>query len=95
MAWIALPHAVVVCNSMKFRLSFSQMRLAALAHQALKLSLATRCAAHKIVSCLIGTARLNSASPLTSAPQNVTLDFVREEELLLHLHHVVVRRALL
>jgi len=95
MVWIALPLAVVVCNSVRFRLWFSQITLANNAHQALKRSLAILYAAHKIVSFLSLIAQLSSASRLRSVLQNVTLVFVQEQELCSQLPLVVVQPALL
>jgi hypothetical protein len=95
MVWIALLLAVVACNSVRFRLWFSQITLANNAHQALKRSLAIHYAVHKIVSFLSLIARLSSASRLSSVLQNVTLVFVQEQELCSKLPLVVVHPALL
>jgi len=95
MVWIALLPAVVVCNSARFKLWFSQTHLATNAHQALKPSLAIRSAAHKIVSFLNMIAPLSSANLLSFVLQDVILVSAQEQDMLLHLLPVVVRPALL
>jgi hypothetical protein len=95
MAWIALPLAVVVRNSAKFRLWFIQITLARHAHPALKRNLAIPSAAHKIVSFLSMISQLTSASLLSFVLQNVILVSAQGKELLSHQLPVVVRPALL
>jgi hypothetical protein len=95
MVWIALFLVVVVPKCARFKLWCSQMRLAGNARQVLKLNLATHSAAQLIVSFLSMIVLLSNAKVLNFALHIVILVSVQEEELLLHLPHVVVRHALL
>jgi hypothetical protein len=95
MVWTALSLAVVVRNNVRFRLWCSQIILACNARQALKLNPATRSVALWIVSYLTMIAQLSNANRQNSAPRDAILVSAPEAELLSHLHHVVVRPALL
>jgi len=95
MVWIALLLAVVVCNSVIFKLWFSQTQVATNASQALKPSLAIPSAVHKIASFLNMIAQLSNVSRLSFVLQDVILVSAPEQEMLPHVLPVVVRPVLL
>jgi hypothetical protein len=95
MVWIALLLAVVVPNNETFKSLFSQMQWVVNAHQVLKPSLATPCAAQLTAWFLSMTALLTNASQPRSVLPSVTLVSAHEQELLLLPRLAVVLHALL
>jgi hypothetical protein len=95
MVWIALLLAVVVPNNGTFKSLFSQMQWVVNAHQVLKPSLATPCAAQLTAWFLSMTALLTNASQPSSVLPSVTLVSAHEQELLLLPRLAVVLHALL